>query len=231
MRKITGLLGLLALNGAVCAHNQPFPLLDKVIFQISAKQWVTTETALLRVEINATLNNADLVQARKDIMDKLNVIAKGTWHLTQFDRSQDNSGLEKLRVEAEIRLPQDQLTNIYGDAKKVSKPGANYQIMNVEFKPDLADIQAVKAKLREQLYQQVNAEITRINTVYPEQHYSLSQVIISDGEVSTPMPQALSMRKMNVAMEAAVSPMSLALSNELTMTAMAEVASNRQKGN
>lgn len=231
MRKITGLFGLLVLNSVVFAENQPLQLLDRVIFQVSAKQWVSTGTALLRLEINATLNNADLVQARKTIMDKLNIIAKGDWHLTQFDRSQDSSGLEKLRVEAEIRVAQDKLTNIYADAKKVSKPGANYQVMNIEFKPGLDDIQAVKAKLREQLYQQVNAEIARINAVYPAQHYSLSQLVLVDGEAVMPMPQALSMRKASmVAMENAA-PMPLAVSNELTMTAMAEVASNREKGN
>jgi hypothetical protein len=229
MRKLAGILGLLALHTAVYAEVVPPQLLDKVIFQISAKQWVTTQTALLKVEINATLSNADLIQARKDIMDKLNVITKGDWHLTQFERTQESSGLEKLIVEAEVRVAQDKLTNIYGDAKKVSKPGANYQVRTVEFKPSLDDIQQVKTKLREQLYQQVNAEMTRINAVYTAQHYSLSRILFIDGEAS-PVPQAYAMRKMNIEMAAAPMP-SLAISNELTMTAMAEVASNRLKGN
>lgn len=228
MRKIAGILGLLVLSNTVNAEDQAPQLLDKVIFQVSAKQWVSTQTALLTVEINATLSNADLVQARKEIMDKLNMIAKGDWHLTRFDRSQDNSGLEKLNVEAEIRVAQDKLTNIYGDAKKVSKPGANYQIKTIEFKPSLEDTQAVKTKLREQLYQQINAEITRINAIYPSQHYSVSQVVFADGEAQTAVPQAYAMRKMNaLAMEVP----SVTVSNELMMTAMAEVASNRAKGN
>ena len=80
-------------------------VLDKVSFQVSSKQWVSTDTALVTVNINATLSNADLVQARANIMNGLNKIAKGEWHLTQFVRSQDTSGLEKLFVEAQVRTP------------------------------------------------------------------------------------------------------------------------------
>ena len=78
--------------------------MDKVLFQISARQWVSTQSALLTVNINATLNNADLVKARADIMNNLNTIATGEWQLTQFDRSQDSSGLEKLYVAAQARI-------------------------------------------------------------------------------------------------------------------------------
>ena len=88
-----------------------------MLFQVSSKQWVTTQTAILNVNINVTLNNADLVKARADIMDSLNKIAKGDWHLIEFDRSQDSSGLEKLYVQAQARVDQASLTDIYQNAK------------------------------------------------------------------------------------------------------------------
>lgn len=180
MRKIAWMLGLMVLTPFVWADNEtPDLVLDKIFFQVSAKKWVTTQTALLNVSINATLSNADLVKARADIMDSLNKIAKGEWHLVQFDRSQDSSGLEKLYVQAQARVDQSALTNIYQNAKSVSKPGAKYEISGVEFKPSLEETQVVRAKIREQLYQQVNDEIDRMNKAYPKQNYSVSNLVFS----------------------------------------------------
>lgn len=178
--KIAWILGLMVLTPFVWADNEtPDLVLDKIFFQVSAKKWVTTQTALLNVSINATLSNADLVKARADIMDSLNKIAKGEWHLVQFDRSQDSSGLEKLYVQAQARVDQSALTNIYQNAKSVSKPGAKYEISGVEFKPSLEETQVVRAKIREQLYQQVNDEIDRMNKAYPKQNYSVSNLVFS----------------------------------------------------
>ncbi len=130
---------------------------------------VSTQTALVTVNINATLSNSDLVKARADIMDKLAKISAGDWHLTQFDRSQDSSGLEKLYVQAQARVAQANLTTNYQNAKSVSKPGASYEIGTIEFKPSLDEVQQVRAQLRERIYQQARDELARLNKVYTGQ--------------------------------------------------------------
>ncbi|QMT59328.1 MULTISPECIES: hypothetical protein [unclassified Legionella] len=209
---------------------RPQLVLDKIDFQLSAKQWVTTQTALLGVNINVTLTNADLVKARTDIMDRLNKIAKGEWHLTEFDRSQDNSGLEKLYVQAQARVNQSVLTDIYKNAKDVSLPGAKYEIGSVDFKPSFDETQAVLSQVRERLYQQVNDELARINKAYPGQNYSLSSLDFIEGNnPSQPRPyQAKTMNTMMVGESAASAP-ALTVSNELILTAVVEVASNRKQ--
>lgn len=233
MKKFAGMLMLATLSAlSNAADIQPKMLLDKVMFQISAKQWVSTQTALLSVNVNATLTNADLVKARADIMNMLGKIAAGEWHLTQFDRSQDSSGLEKLYVAAQARVPQASLTNIYQNAKNVSKPGATYEINSVEFKPSLEEVQQVKSQLRERLYQQVKDELSRLNKVYPTQNYSLNRLFFFDGEVGPIPPKAYQAREMNTMMlTAAAAAPTLTVSNELTMSAMAIVASNREEKN
>lgn len=204
-------------------------MLDKVMFQVTAKQWVKTQTALLSVNINATLTNPDLVKARADIMAQLNQIAKGEWHLLQFDRSQDNSGLEKLYVMAQARVDQGQLTAIYQNARSVSKPGANFNVSAVEFRPSLEEIQQVRNQLRETLYQQVKAEMARINQVYTDQHYSLAKLFFVDG--SQPIaPRSMRVKEMNVMAMAAAPAPDLQVSQELVLSAVAVVASNRVKG-
>lgn len=226
MKKIAGMLFLSLLSPVSMAGHMP---LDKVMFQISAKQWVSTQSALLTVNVNATLNNADLVKARSDIMDHLNKIAIGEWHVTRFDRSQDSSGLEKLYVEAQTRVPQSSLTSIYQNAKGVSRPGATYSINGIEFKPDLQEIQQVKAQLREKLYQQVNDEMSRLNKTYSSQHYTVNQLLVIDGDM--PQQTDLQSKRMNVEMLAAAAPMAapVAVSNELVMSALVVAASNRQR--
>ncbi|AMP96135.1 hypothetical protein [Legionella pneumophila] len=230
MRKIAWMLGLMVLTPFAWADDEtPDLVLDKIFFQVSAKKWVTTQTALLNVSINATLSNADLVKARADIMDSLNKIAKGEWHLVQFDRSQDSSGLEKLYVQAQARVDQSVLTNICQNAKSVSKPGAQYEISGVEFKPSLEETQVVRAKIREQLYQQVNDELDRMNKAYPKQNYSVSNLVFVEGDSIPQQPRAYQAKEMN-ALTMAAAPAPLTVSNELILTAMVEAASNRKQG-
>ncbi|MDP3267523.1 MAG: hypothetical protein Q8M40_00605 [Legionella sp.] len=229
MKQITGLVTLMAFSSLSFAQDSIQQLvLDKVMFQVSAKQWVSTQTALLNVSINATLNNADLVKARADIMDSLNKIAKGEWHLIEFDRSQDNSGLEKLFVQAQVRVDQSALTNIYQNAKSVSVPGAKYEVTGVEFKPSLEETQAVRAKIRETLYQQVNEELSRLNKAYPTQNYSVSNLVFVEGAIPQ-QPRAFEAKALNT-MAIAANAAPLTVSNELVMTASVEAASNRKQG-
>lgn len=228
MKKIIIFLAIFIVNLSFAADANPDRLLNQVSFQLAEKKWVSTKTALLNVSINATLTSADLVKARAEIMTKLNQIAKGEWHLVQFDRSQDNSGLEKLFVLAQARINQSDLTDIYQHAKTTSKPGATYEINSVDFKPSLIEIQDVQAQLRDQLYQKIQAELTRLNSVYSGQVYTLYHLEFVEGDVS-PQSKSYQPREMQntMVMSTSVAP-SLAVSNELTMTAVVQLASNRE---
>jgi len=230
MRKVSGVLALMMFSPFLIAGDDaPKLTLDKILFQMTSKQWVSTHTALLQVSINVTLNSADLVKARANIMERLNKIAKGDWHLVQFNRSQDSSGLEKLYVQAQARVDQSALTNVYQNAKSVSIPGAKYDVSGVEFKPSLEETQLVRSQVREQLYRQVNDEMTRINKVYPEQKYSVNHLVFIEANDGV-QPRAYQAKTMNT-MALAASPSPLAVSNELVITAVVEAASNRKEGN
>ena len=230
MRKVAGMLVLMVLTPVAFAGDcEPELVLDKVLFQVSSKQWVTTQTALLSVSVNVTLGSADLVKARSDIMTRLNKIALGDWHLLAFDRSQDSSGLEKLYVQAQARVNQAALTDMYQNAKSVSIPGAKYEVSGVEFKPSLEETQAIREKIREQLYQKVSDEMSRMNKVYPTQNYTVSHLMFVEGDAVS-QPRAYQAKEINTMMMAAVSA-PLTVSNELLMTAVVEAASNRKQGN
>lgn len=211
--------------------NDLAPALDKVVFQLSATDWVSTESAQVTVTINATLSNANLVQARNEIKANLKKIASGeTWHITRFERSEDSSGLEKLYAQARARLPGASLTAIYDNAKKLSKPGITYTVSALEFSPDLQDIQQVKQTLRTRLYQQVNDEMARLNRVYPQQHYTVNRLYITEGD--NPLPAKIEAKRADILMmaRAPVSSAALAIEDRLVLTAYVEAASNRTEG-
>jgi hypothetical protein len=234
MKKLVAMFMLATLSPWSHAVNlQNKMVLDKVVLQISAKQWATTQTALLNVKINATLTNADLVKARSDIMSNLSKIAKGDWQIIQFERSQDSSGLEKLDVVAQARVPQASLTDIYQNAKSVSKPGATYEINEVEFKPSLEEMQQAKSQLRERLYHQINDELGRLNKIYSNQNYSVNRIIFFEGNQVMPMAKAYQAKTMHtLAVTAAATPApALTVSNEIIMQALVELASKRQEDN
>ncbi|MBA3536212.1 MAG: hypothetical protein H0T84_06345 [Tatlockia sp.] len=234
MKKLAAViaLGMLSLTANADLRSHKIKL-DKVVFQVSAKQWVSTQSALLTVNINATLSSADLVKARADIMKNLNQIAAGEWQLTQFERSQDSSGLEKLYVAAQSRILQANLTDIYKNAKDVTKPGATYEISGVEFKPSLDELQQIKLQLRARLYEQVNNELGRLNKVYTNQNYTVNRIFFYDGDQALPMARAYQPSELKTAtFNAVAAPAApLAVSNELIMGALVELASNRQEGN
>ncbi len=200
--------------------------LDTISFDMTARQWVNTETALVSVSINMTLNSTNVVKARQDIMDKLQKIAKGEWHITQFDRSVDSSGLEKISVNAQSRIMQADLTPIYQNAKSVSLPGASFSISAIEFKPSLVELQNAKAKLRETLYGLIKEELTRINKIYSPQNFTINDLSFSEGG---PIPVARNMQgdmMSNAMVLGGAAP--LVVSNELTLQAQVKAASNRQ---
>lgn len=195
-------------------------------YHVSAEQWVTTNSANVMVSINATLDKQGLEKARQQILLNLQQIAKGEWHITRFDRSQDSSGLERLSVDAEARLPQTALSDLRDTAKKVSKPGATYTISQIDFTPSLAEVEQTREKLRNQLYDQAKGELARVNGVYPEQHFKLRSLNFVPSYLPT-TEYAKSTRLQAMAMaEPAAAPAlpEIQVSNKINMAVLAEFA-------
>lgn len=227
-RLVTGLLiitSLFALPFSAQADKGKRKALDQVVFQMSAERWVTTQTAKVYITIDATLNNRGLQQIRKEIMTNLDQLANAEWHLTQFDRKQDRSGLEALHVQAEARVLEKELQDIRKTAKDLTKPGATYRVSNIEFTPSQGEIEKTRTLIRDDIYQRVNAEVDRLNKVYPDQDYSVHRIDF----VRTTLPQRQQMktRSAEMLMTSAADSASLTVSNKIIMTALIKIASNR----
>jgi hypothetical protein len=166
-------------------------LLNKVTLRLNAEQWVTTKTALVTIGINVSVSDNDLGKAQSHIMDKLNQLAgKAEWHILSIDRSQDQSGLEKIQASATARLPDNELAGIREKAKAISKPGETFTLDNVQFVPTEDEVRNANAVLRSNIYQQAKTELDQLNKLYPDQKYYIHQINFISDVVPGPMMQA-----------------------------------------
>lgn len=187
MRKIfLGLFGLI-LTFPCWADVSLDPLFNKVTMQLTAEQWVTTKTALVNVSVNAAVSDTTLEKIHSQVLDKLNKLSnKGEWHLVSYDRSQDKSGLESVKIIAQARLPEAELAGLRDRAKGISKPGETYAIDSIQFTPSDEEIREANNNLRANIYDQIKAELARLSKAYPDQKYVLHDVnFMSD---MSPMP-------------------------------------------
>ena len=163
--------------------------LNYVAFTVTAERWVTAKDALVTMGIDANLNEADLSTLQKDVMAKLkNLNQQAKWRITQNYRRQDQSGLEKVHIEAQVRLTELQLTGLREAANKLSKPGFKVNVLNIEYRPTNAEIETVKSQAREDLYQSIKTEIERLAQIYPNQIYYIHQLTITEDNIA-PLPR------------------------------------------
>lgn len=206
------------------AQNTPPPL-DEVSFTLTAQEWAKTDKAKVTIAVNAALDKMALAKMREQIMGNLNKIARGNWHITDFERSQDSSGLEKLYVEAEARINETALTNVNAQAQDVSQAGITYKVLNIDFTPSVADIEKVKKTLRSSIYHQAQTEITTLNTLYPDQKYAVHAIRFGEYTSSTAARAQVMMMAGDARPQSNVA--ANAVSNLVTLTADLDLASER----
>lgn len=204
---------------------------NRVSFQLQAEQWVLTNTAEFTVSVDATLDKLGLAQARAQILGKLAALSKDAdWHITVFDRSQNQSGLEQLRVEAQTRLPEKDLSNLRDKAKEISKPGLIFNIQQINFIPSLADYEKVRTELRSTIYTNAQAEVERLNKAFPNQNYSVHAVIFHEGLVTRQLDSRESSQVFYKIGMGQAAPAPLAISTKMQTAATVELDSSSTNG-
>ncbi len=77
-----------------------------IIFLLATKKWVTTNSAEVRISVNATTKEKEKESnvIQEQVLKKPEALSNGsngkTWHIDSFNMAQDQSGLEELRMEA-----------------------------------------------------------------------------------------------------------------------------------
>lgn len=165
----------------------PYPSLNRVHYRVSREQWVSSDTARVLVSVNANLTDSALDHFQDKMNKSLNSLAKDTtWHVTQFNRNQDNSGLEQVSAVAEARIANSDLAGLRTKAEKLSEPGTKYTITDIQYGPSDEDIEHAKEILREKVYAAIADEMKSLRKTYSQDFFVNS----IDFDMSPPMPVA-----------------------------------------
>ncbi len=199
---------------------------DTVSFDLSAEEWVTTKTARVTLDVEAAVNAANAGTMRNEMTKAVNDAAKADWRLISFNRTQDQTGMERWSVSFEARVPESALNGLADAAKKTSKAGMQIKVGNIDFQPSREEMETARAALRIKIYKQAGEQLSALNAALPGRTYRLAQVVF-ESDVPSPAPIRMLRSKSAGAGEMAMSSpayapdavMSNELSSKLTLTA------------
>lgn len=172
----------------------PYPSLNRIHYVVQKEQWVVSDSARVIVAVNANLTDAALDHFQDKMNKSLSVLAKNvSWHITQFNRNQDSSGLEQVAAQAEARILNSDLAGLRAKADKLSSPGIKYSIVDIQYGPSDEDIQKAKDDLRQNVYAAIADEIRSLNKLY-KQTFFINSVDFDLNSSFSPAPQPMLMR-------------------------------------
>ncbi|MDX2028376.1 MAG: hypothetical protein SFW62_07050 [Alphaproteobacteria bacterium] len=196
---------------------------DRLVFDLSAEDWVMTKTARVMVNVEAAVSGSTAGNMRADMIKAVNDLIKAEWRLTAFNRSEDQTGMERWSASFEARVPESQLNGLADNVKKASKAGMQLSVGNVDFSPTLEEMEAARAGLRTQIYKQANEQLAATNAAMPGRGYRIALVNFTGDDVGVPMPRVMKGRaaEMNMMMAAAPAspPPSMERAEKVTLTA------------
>ncbi len=199
----------------------PYPSLNRIHYVVQKEQWVVSDSARVIVAVNANLTN-DALDRFQDRMNKsLSALAKNvSWHVTQFNRNQDSSGLEQVSAQAEARIANSALAGLRVKADKLSSPGIKYSIVDIQYGPSDADIQKAKDNLRQSVYAAISEEIRSLNKTYKQAFFvnSIDFDLISSFNPG-PQPAMLMRNKVDVSNDSVPVNQKLVLEADVVLAA------------
>ncbi len=212
MRHVFLVLLLAALPASASAQVMPRPD-DAVSLSLSAEGWVTTRTARTVIMVNAAVSSETAGKTRAAMLKAVRKLAPDAeWRLISFHRSQDKSGLENWRTRFEARLPEKALGGLGERTQKASRAGMKLSVSTVDFTPTLAETEAARAALRQNIMRQATSELKAVNEAFPGRHFRVMQIAFGGAKIRPGNPRT-AMMKAEAAMDyAAAAPVPMPMS-------------------
>ncbi len=182
---------------------------DTVSYTLSAEEWVTTKTARVTLSVEASVTSANAGEMRTEMTKAVNNAAKGDWRLTEFNRTLDQTGMERWSVSFEARIPEASLNGLPDAVKKASKAGMQVKVSDIDFSPTLEESETVRAALRTKLLKSAAEQLATLNSTLPGRNYRISEITFGQHMPVPGMPRAFRSKSMmmdNAMMTAASAP-------------------------
>ncbi len=144
--------------------------------QLAAEQWITAEKTKVLITIDAALDDKQPMTIQQELKADLAKLADVEWRITYMERRVDDTGMEKIRLFAEARMPEETTANLRKKAEKLSRAGKQFQVTDVLFTPTLNEIENAQAQLREKVYAQAQQELERVSQRYKDTEYFIHEI-------------------------------------------------------
>ncbi|MDF3054335.1 MAG: hypothetical protein K0Q74_242 [Gammaproteobacteria bacterium] len=223
------LFGLtLALPLAATAQMFTSLQLNTISYRFVQEGWASTNTARVTVDFDAAVDQVSLGGINSQVLANMKKIADTNWHIVSFERTKDTTGLEKLHISVEARLPEAELAGLRDKAKAITKAGETYTVTNIDFTPSLAAMEQTRAALRATIYEQAKQEVARLSQANPGQKYFLNSIYFETEQPPVALQPAREMKTVQLSVNGAVSTSSsvaMSVNTKVTQAAQITVAS------
>ncbi|MDD3288889.1 MAG: SIMPL domain-containing protein [Alphaproteobacteria bacterium] len=171
---------------------------DQVLMDLSAETWVVTQTARVVISVEAAVTGSTAGSAKTEMNKAVDTMVKADWRLTDFNRNQDQTGMERWSAQFEARIPESQLSGLNENAKKLSKAGMQLSVNTIDFSPTLAETEAAYGQLRTQIYKSTKDQLEALNSAIPGRNYRVAMINFTNSSPGDAQPRQLLGRGMKM---------------------------------
>jgi hypothetical protein len=169
---------------------------DEISLSLTSEEWVTTKTARVVIQVNAAVSSANAGSTRDAMLAAVKQLADGDWRITNFNRAASQNGLENWFAQFEARLPEKALGGLNEKALKLSKPGMQLTVGEVDFTPTLDENETARADLRKTLMAKISDELKSVNAAFPGRDFRVAGVSFGGVQAVTMQRERMVMAKM-----------------------------------
>lgn len=176
----------LALTTTVAQAQTPSTLQanNTIILDLEFEDWAEPKTALVsaRIGVITQQTQSGLIQARIKAVAE-DASSHQAWRLAQLRPAGGARGAALWQAMVETRMTPDELGRLERALSNYTNGDGrgSFMIERIDFSPTLAEIQAIRASLRAQAYQQAAREIRQLNLAFPDKKYRIATITFANG--------------------------------------------------
>ena len=145
----------------------PQPVIqDTVEFAVRADETVINNTVKLVATVVAMVAGDITEEAlRSDVKSTMKKLVDADWQFANMQRNADDSGFERVTLNASVRVPETENYNLDNRAKEASRRGLSITQVDVDTSVPQTMLDEAESKLRITLIQKVRAETDKLEAV------------------------------------------------------------------
>ncbi len=159
--------------------------------ELASEEWLTTNTAVVYVQIVAVFDEKQSGAVRQNVQNELRKLVPGAeWKFTGFNRRQGSAGYEQWTISAESRVTDQNIDGLREKFKKASRTGFEMNLQRVSYSPSEEEKQANYRLLRKNIYKMAQLELQNLNELFPNRKYRITQLSFSPSALQYQRTQA-----------------------------------------